>query len=140
MRATGTYLKENLLAGRGINIRRFGAWAFEIKSGLMKPAQQVGFDLNKTLCEQRLQRKHIHQIRPNFVPHPNFQYMLKRYPGKEEFTKPKSQHSIYQKGFGMIFCNPVPIAMSCALGKNVVISAHKAFFKAVCDLTQLGKI
>jgi hypothetical protein len=24
------------------------------------------------------------------------------------------------------------------LGKNVVVSAHKAFFKAMCDLTQLG--
>jgi hypothetical protein len=73
------------------------------------------------------------------VPDSNFKYSLARYPGKEEITKPKSQHSIYQKGFGMIFCNPLPIAMSCYLGKNVVIDAHKAFFKAVCDLTQLGK-
>ena len=40
----------------------------------------------------------------------------------------------------MVFCNPVPIAMSCYLGKNVVVSAHKAFFKAICDLTQLGKL
>ena len=39
----------------------------------------------------------------------------------------------------MIYCNPVPIAMSCYLGKNVVVSAHKAFFKAISDLTQLGK-
>jgi hypothetical protein len=38
----------------------------------------------------------------------------------------------------MIYCNPVPIAMSCYLGKNVVVSAHKAFFRAVCHLTQLG--
>jgi len=35
----------------------------------------------------------------------------------------------------MVFCNPVPIAMSCYLGKNVVVSALKAFFKAVVDLT-----
>jgi hypothetical protein len=39
----------------------------------------------------------------------------------------------------MIYCNPVPIAMSCYLGKNVVVSAHKAFFKAICDLTSLGR-
>lgn len=39
----------------------------------------------------------------------------------------------------MVFCNPLPIAMSCYLGTQVVKSAHKAFFKAVCDLTQLGK-
>jgi len=38
----------------------------------------------------------------------------------------------------MIFCNPVPIAMSCHVGKNVVVSAHKAFFRAICHLTQLG--
>jgi len=38
----------------------------------------------------------------------------------------------------MIYCNPVPIAMSCKLGKNVVVSAHKSFFRAVCQLTQLG--
>jgi len=50
--------------------------------------------------------------RPCFVPGNKLRYVLKNYHGKEEITKPKSQHSIYQKGFSMIFCNPVPIAMS----------------------------
>jgi len=49
-----------------------------------------------------------------------------RYKGKEEITMPKSQHSIYQKGFGMMFCNAGPIAASCYLGKDIVSSAHAA--------------
>ena len=65
--------------------------------------------------------------------------MLLRYPGKEEITKPKSQHSIYQKGFNMIFCNPVPIAASCELDRDVTESILNSFARAVCDLTELGK-
>jgi hypothetical protein len=38
----------------------------------------------------------------------------------------------------MIFCNPVPVAASCYLAKEVVASAIQAFVQAVCDLTQLG--
>lgn len=63
---------------------------------------------------------------------------MSRYHGKEEIDSAKSQHSIYQKGFGMIFCNPGPISASCYLGKEVVQSALNAFVNAICDLTQLG--
>ena len=38
------------------------------------------------------------------------QYHLYHYPGKEEIIPAKSQYTIYQKGFQMIYCNPVPIA------------------------------
>jgi len=38
MRSTCSYLKENMEAGRGVNIRNFGAFAFEVSSGLIKPA------------------------------------------------------------------------------------------------------
>lgn len=65
--------------------------------------------------------------------------MLLRYPGKEEMTKPKSQHSIYQKGFNMIFCNPMPIAASCELDKDVTEAILNTFARAVCDLIELGK-
>ena len=65
--------------------------------------------------------------------------MLIRYPGKEEITKPKSQHSVYQKGFNMIFCNPVPIAASCELDRDVAESIMNTFASAVCDLIELGK-
>ena len=82
---------------------------------------------------------HNHKIRPCFVPDSKIHNALLRYPGKEEITKPKSQHSIYQKGFSMIYCNPVPIAYSCYLNKEVTQDALNAFSKAVLDLIDLGK-
>jgi len=65
-------------------------------------------------------------------------YYLPKYHGKEEISSAKSQHSVYQQGFGMIFCNPTPIAAASFLGREVVASALQAFTTAVCDLTQLG--
>ena len=82
---------------------------------------------------------HNHKIRPCFVPDKSLQEQLIRFPGKEEIDKPKSQHSIYQKGFGMIYCNPVPIAQSCSLDKDVTESSLNAFAQAVRDLIALGK-
>jgi len=79
-------------------------------------------------------------MRPCFVVDPKLKYMLSRYPNKEELSCPKSQNSIYQKGFGMIFCNPTPIAAASYLGKEAVTSAIQAFVEAVANLTQLGKI
>ena len=58
---------------------------------------------------------------------------------KEELTKPKSQHSVYQKGFKMTYCNPIPIAASCYLPKNVIIDTLAAIFNAILDLINLGK-
>ncbi len=60
--------------------------------------------------------------------------MIKRIQA-EMIAAQRATHSIYQRGFGMVFCNPVPIAMSCYLGKKAVVAAHKAFFKAIVDLT-----
>ena len=60
---------------------------------------------------------HNHKIRPCFVADKLLFEQLIRRPGKEEIDKPKSQHSIYQKGFSMIYCNPVPIANSCYIDK-----------------------
>ncbi len=62
------------------------------------------------LNEERKERKHVHQNRPCFVVDNYIRECLERYPGKDELDKPKSQNSIYQKGFNMVFCNPVPIA------------------------------
>lgn len=116
----GEYIRENMCAGRGINYKGFGAFAFEVDTDLVKPAQLSNFDITKELSNQREERQHNHKIRPCFVPDPQLVEQLIRYPGKEEITKPKSQHSIYQKGFGMIYCNPVPIANSCSLDKLTV--------------------
>ena len=126
-------------AGRGINFRNFGAFAFEVDTDIVKPAQHSNFDITKDLGNQREERMHNHKIRPCFVPDKKLQEMLIRYPGKEEVTKPKSQHSIYQKGFNMIFSNPVPIAASCCLDRDVAESILNTFARAVCDLIELGK-
>ncbi len=64
---------------------------------------------------------------------------LTRFLGKEEITPPKSQHSIFQKGFRMIYCNPVPIAQGCLMGKDVVQDALDAIFLGVIDLVKFGK-
>lgn len=39
----------------------------------------------------------------------------------------------------MIYCNPVPIAASCELDKDVTESILNTFARATCDLTELGK-
>ena len=135
----GHYIKENLEGGRGINYRDFGAFAFEVDTDKVKPAQHSNFDITKELNNQRDERMHNHKIRPCFVPDKKLQQMLLRYPGKEEISKPQSQHSIYQKGFNMIYCNPVPIAAAAELDKNVTESILASFARAVCDLTELGK-
>ena len=128
-----------MCSGRGINYRGFGAFAFEVDTELVKPAQLSNFDITKDLEGQREERMHNHKIRPCFVPDKSLHEQLIRYPGKEEITKPKSQHSIYQKGFAMIYCNPVPIASSCSLDKDVTEAALTAFAQGVKDLTSLGK-
>jgi nucleoid DNA-binding protein len=132
------YMKENLISGKSVNLRGFGAFSFEIASGLVEPAIFTTVDFKKDLDQQRAERKHVHKIRPCFVVDAKLKYYLARYPGKEEITSTKSQHSIYQQGFGMIFCNPGPIAAGSYLAKEVVSSAIQAFIAAVWDLTQLG--
>eukprot|EP00919_Chromeraceae_sp_WS-2016_P077050 GHVR01182328.1.p1 GENE.GHVR01182328.1~~GHVR01182328.1.p1 ORF type:complete len:131 (+),score=10.92 GHVR01182328.1:3577-3969(+) len=126
-------------AGKGINYRGFGAFSFEVVTDLVKPAQLSNFDITKGLEGQREERLHNHRIRPCFVPDAKLSDVLLRYPGKEEIDKPKSQHSIYQKGFNMIYCNPAPIAYSCSLNREVAESALNTFARAVCDLSELGK-
>ena len=139
IKALGEYIREQIVEGHGINYRNFGAFAFEVDTDLVKPAQHSNFDITKDLSNQREERMHNHTIRPCFVPDKRLQDVLLRYPGKEEIIKPKSQHSIYQKGFNMIFCNPVPIAASCSLDKEVAESILAAFARAVVDLAELGK-
>lgn len=57
-----------------------------------------------------------------------------RYHGKEQITPAKSQRSIYQQGFRMIYANPVPIAQACQLGKDVVEDALRTIFCAIQDM------
>lgn len=54
-------------------------------------------------------------------------------------SAPKSQHSIYQKGFRCIYANPVPIAAGACLGKDVVQDALNTLFLAIQDLIKYDK-
>jgi len=132
------YIKENLASGKSVNLKGFGAFSFEIDSSSVEPAIFSTIDFKKQLDEQRAERKHVHKLRPCFVVDSKLKYYLSRFPNKEEITVPKSQNTVYQQGFGMIFCNAGPIAAASYLGKEVVTSAIQAFVEAVGNLTQLG--
>lgn len=137
-KALSEYIRENLTSGKSVNLKGFGAFSFEIDSTHVQPAIFSTIDFKKQLDEQRAERKHIHKMRPCFVVDSKLKYYLSRFPNKEELTVPKSQNTVYQQGFGMIFCNPGPIAAACYLGKEVVSSAIQAFIEAASNLTQLG--
>ena len=135
-KCTIEYMNELLRAGRGVNVPGFGAFTFDVETDLPRTA-----NLNPTMGaveEQRMERKHLHSNRPVFIIDPALQNCLIRYHGKLAVERPKSQHSVYQRGFQMVYCNPVPIAQSAYLDKNVIKDAHRAIFKAVGDLGKQG--
>ena len=132
------YVQEKLAGSKSVNLRGFGAFSFDIETELPKVATR-SINTNHTIEEQRMERKHLHKIRPVFVVDAKLKAALARYPGKEEIEKPKSQASVYQKGFNTIYCNPVPIAAACFLGKDVVENTMNAIFSAVIDLTKHGR-
>ena len=57
-----------------------------------------------------------------------------RYHGKEQITPAKSQRSVFQQGFRMIYANPVPIAAACQMGKDVVEDTLRTIFLAIQDM------
>jgi nucleoid DNA-binding protein len=131
------YVQEKLENGKNVNIRGFGAFVYDINTGLPKIATRA-VSMSRTLEEQRLERKHIHKIRLAFVPDSKLKAALVSFHERDQLNKPKSQASVYQKGFASIFCNPVPIAAACFLGKDVVESTLNAIFSAVIDLASYG--
>ena len=138
-RATCEYIKEQFCKYKGINIRGFGAFTYEVKQTLPR----LGIDFNqaktKTFEELLLEKKSRHIMRPCFVIDPRFLPILTRFNNKEELTKPKSQSSIYQKGINMTYCNPIPIAAGCCLDPRVVEDGLKAIFNAVYNLISIGQ-
>ena len=108
-RALSEYLEEKLKSGRNVNIKGFGAFAFDIKSDLPRISTRT-IDPYGKIDEQRKARRHLHKVVPRFVVDQKLQYHLVHYPGKEQIESAKSQSSIYQKGYGMIYCNPYPIS------------------------------
>ena len=88
---------------------------------------------------KRVERKNIHHLKPVFIVDPKIQYHLVRYPGKEEVSATKSQHSVYQKGFRTIYANPVPVAAGAAMGKDVTQDSLATIFRAIVDLIKYDK-
>jgi len=63
------YLNNNLRAGRSVNIKRFGSFTFDIETELPRIAMKsssVSVN-NLALEDQRMDRKHVHKMRPCFV-------------------------------------------------------------------------
>jgi nucleoid DNA-binding protein len=133
------YLKEKIVSYKGVNVKGFGSFTFEVQTELPK----IGVDYKqaniKTFGELIIEKKSTHKLRPCFVVDEKIKKLLTRYLGKEEIVKPKSQSSVFQKGFQMTYCNSTPIAASCYLKKNVVEDCLNAIFAAVHDLINIGK-
>jgi hypothetical protein len=133
------YLKEKIFSYKGVNVKGLGAFTFEVETTLPK----IGIDYRqakfKSFGELIVEKKSAHKLRPCFVIDSKFKKLLSKFKDKEELTKPKSQSSIYQKGFQMSYCNPLPIAAACFLDKKVVNDSLNAIFSAVYDVLNLGK-
>ena len=135
-RALWEYLEEKLKSGKNVNIKGFGAFTFDIETDLPRIAART-INSHDEIESQRLERKHIHKIQPRFVVDPKLQYHLYHYPGKEQVVKANSQHSIYQKGFQMIYCNPYPIAAAWCVSTEIVKDGLQAIWAAIIDLIKL---
>lgn len=104
------YLKERLMDYKGINVKNLGAFTYEVNTDLPKTGSNFSSTNMKSLGELIVEKRTTHKLRPCFVIDPKFKKLLSRFKDKEELIKTKSQSSIYQKGFQMMYCNPIPIA------------------------------
>ena len=111
-RAFCEYLKEKLLEYKGVNVKNLGAFTYEVNTDLPKSINAYNSSSMKSLGEILVEKKTTHKLRPCFVIDAKFKKLLTKFLDKEELIKTKSQASIYQKGFQMIYCNPIPIAAS----------------------------
>ena len=104
---------------------------------------KLGLEFNKaktkSFKELLVEKKSTNKLRPCFIIDDKFKKILSKFKDIEEFSKPKSQSSIYQRGFQMTYSNPVPVAAACYLHKNVVSDSLNAIFQAVYDLINMGK-
>lgn len=132
------YVNENIRAGRSVNIKGFGCFTYDIDTELPKISQR-SISPKVDIFTQRMERKNIHHMKPVFVVDETLQYILNRYPGKQEIDPAKSQHSIFQKGYRCIYANPVPVAAGAMLGVDVVKDALNTIFLAIKDLIKFDK-
>ena len=132
-RALITYLDNKLRAGQSVNIKKLGAFTFDIQTEL--PRVNVRhITASSRMEDDRAARRHIHKVRPCFVVDPVLKQHLVRYKGKEEISPAGSQKSIFQQGFRVIYANPVPIASACQMGVEIVKQVLEAIYKAIEDL------
>jgi nucleoid DNA-binding protein len=133
------YLREKVTDYKGVNVKGLGAFTFEVDTQLPKIGVNYKEAKMKSFGELIMEKKTTHVLRPCFVVDTKFIQLLTRFKNKEELIKPKSQSSIYQKGFQMTYYNPIPIAAACFLSKNVIVDSLNAIFAAVYDLVNIGK-
>ena len=102
------YMHERILDYKGINIKNFGTFTYEVSTELPK----IGLDKSifRSLGELIVEKKSTNKLRPTFLIDNRYKKFLTKFLDKEEIIKPKSQSSIFQKGFQMTYCNPIPIA------------------------------
>ena len=61
-RALITYLDKNLREGKSINMKKFGAFTFDIVTDLPRISQRQ-ITATSDMAAERSQRKHIHKLR-----------------------------------------------------------------------------
>ena len=138
-RAFYEYIKEKFCSYTGVNVKGFVAFTFEATCELPKVGINYRQAKMKSFGELIVEKKTMHKMRLCFVVDPKYKKDLTRFADKEELIKPKSQASVYQKGFQMAYCNPIPIAVACYLPKNVINDTLNTIFIAILDLINIGK-
>merc|ERR1719453_103179 len=86
-----TFIKEQMLANKNVNIRDFGAFSFDIAT---ENPSSLKNNSSTDREELRKVNKTNHSARPCFIVGKKFKACLLRYPNKEETIKPGSQTSI----------------------------------------------
>ena len=61
-RALITYVDNKLRAGQSVNIKKFGAFCFDIETELPKISRRV-ITAESDMNSERAERKHIHKLR-----------------------------------------------------------------------------
>jgi hypothetical protein len=117
--AMSNYIREQLEAGRSVNIPNFGTLTFE-----------------PILCDDPFAIKEQVKLRPCLIVNPALKENLYRFPAKEQIRTAPNSGSVYENGRGATFLNMKPIAAGCYYKVEVVQSAIKALFQGVIDLVK----
>ncbi len=62
-RAFITYLNQQLSEGRSVNVRKFGAFVFDIETELPKISYGRTVNINHDMHTERAIRKHVHHLK-----------------------------------------------------------------------------